>query len=285
MKTGMEKLLVLKQRIITALIISVVCITLLFSLSPFLFSLSVIPVMILAGWEWTNLAAIVSRLGKSAFLFALCGLVGLAAWWLRLGAEIDFDRGKQLSLAAVTLWAIIFLWIQGYPSSAILWGKKLVLAVIGLLVLTFTWIALVLIVHRPEGQWLFILAIAIVALADTGGYFAGKAFGKNKLAPVVSPGKTWEGFWGGILMQLVLIGLLLLLLPAGTSPVSLFLLVVPVALSSVIGDLFESMVKRHSGVKDSSHLLPGHGGILDRIDGFMAALPLYSLLLILLNVI
>jgi phosphatidate cytidylyltransferase len=98
------------------------------------------------------------------------------------------------------------------------------------------------------------------------------------LAPIISPGKTWEGFAGGMLLQILLIAGLMWQLPQ-LRLIELTILVIPVALYSVLGDLFESMIKRHSGVKDSSQLLPGHGGVLDRIDGFMAALPLFSLLL------
>ena len=118
----------------------------------------------------------------------------------------------------------------------------------------------------------------IVVLADVGGYIAGRLFGKHKLAPIVSPRKTWEGFVGGMFLQLLLIAGLLWVWPE-FSPLTLLILIIPVALYSVLGDLFESMVKRESGVKDSSQLLPGHGGVLDRIDGIMAALPLFSLLL------
>jgi len=105
------------------------------------------------------------------------------------------------------------------------------------------------------------------------------AFRMSRLAPLVSPGKTWEGFLGGMVFQLLLIASLAVYLPAEISFIKLSLLVFPVALYSVVGDLFESMVKRNSGVKDSGALLPGHGGVLDRIDGIMAALPLYALVL------
>ena len=133
------------------------------------------------------------------------------------------------------------------------------------------------ILHHESGQWLLLLAIAIIALADIGGYIAGNLLGKHKLAPIISPGKTWEGFAGGMFFQLLLIVGLVTVLPDVVLS-SLFILIIPVALYSVLGDLFESMLKRHSGVKDSSQLLPGHGGVLDRIDGIMAALPLFALL-------
>jgi len=186
-------------------------------------------------------------------------------------------------LLASILWAIIFLWVQGYPSSAIIWAAKPVLAVLGLLLLVATWLSIVLIIHQPQGQWLLLLAVAIVSLADIGGYVAGNLFGKHKLAPVVSPGKTWEGFFGGLSFQLILIAALMLFMPVGVSLTALLLLIIPVSLYSVLGDLFESMLKRHQGVKDSSQILPGHGGILDRIDGLMAALPLFILLYLLMS--
>jgi phosphatidate cytidylyltransferase len=125
---------------------------------------------------------------------------------------------------------------------------------------------------------MLLIAIAVVALADIGGYVAGNIWGKHKLAPRVSPGKTWEGFAGAMVFQLLFIVGLMSLLPHLVAK-DLFILIIPVALYSILGDLFESMLKRHRGVKDSGQLLPGHGGLLDRIDGFMAALPLFALLL------
>ena len=129
-----------------------------------------------------------------------------------------------------------------------------------------TWVAIGLIIHQPQGQWLLLLAVGDCVLADIGGYVAGNLFGKHKLAPVVSPGKTWEGFFGGLFFQLLLIaGYALCARPVQS--LGLSLLIIPVSLYSVLGDLFESMLKRQQGVKDSSQILPGHGGVLDRIDG------------------
>jgi len=155
--------------------------------------------------------------------------------------------------------------------------------VLGIALLCFMWVAIALIIHQPHGPWLLLFSIVIVALADIGGYVAGNLFGKHKLAPVVSPGKTWEGFAGGMILQCGLIAAVAPVLPSAIPIAALVALVIPVALYSVVGDLFESMVKRHSGVKDSGHLLPGHGGVLDRIDGLMAALPLFILLFLLLS--
>jgi len=268
-----------RQRVITAVIMAGIFFALLLNLSAVDFSLVIGLIVLVAGWEWSNLMKVTSVAGKTLFLSLLALSQATASIWLGLFDSFDHQRAQQISLVAVALWAIIFLWVQGYPSSAILWSSRPILGVLGILVLTFTWVAVAAILHNVSGQWLLLLAILIVVLADVGGYFVGTLFGKHKLAPLVSPGKTWEGFAGGLLLQFVLVAGLLWALPYIVTPISLLILVIPVALYSVLGDLFESMVKRHSGVKDSSQLLPGHGGVLDRIDGIMAALPLFSLLL------
>jgi len=268
-----------KQRVITAIIMAAIFFALLLNLSAVDFSLAIGVMVLVAGWEWSNLMKVTSVSGKTLFLSLLVLSQAAVGVWLGLFDSFDHQRAQQISLVAVGLWAIIFLWVQGYPSSAILWSSRYILGALGILVLTFTWVAAAAILHNVSGQWLLLLAIVIVVLADVGGYFFGTLAGKHKLAPLVSPGKTWEGFAGGLLLQFSLIAGLLWALPDIATPTSLLLLIFPVALYSVLGDLFESMVKRHSGVKDSSQLLPGHGGVLDRIDGIMAALPLFSLLL------
>lgn len=273
----------LKQRVITAVILVVGFLALLFNTSALYFSLAIAPVVLLAGWEWTNLMQLETKVKKAAFIGLLAVALLVSGLSLNLSAELDMQLGQLLVLAASVLWAVIFLWIQGYPSSAILWSPRPVLGLLGLLLLTFTWVAIVLIVHQPHGAWLLLFAVVVVALADIGGYIAGNLFGKHKLAVTVSPGKTWEGFFGGILLQCLFIAALIPLMPEKITPAMLVALVIPVSLYSVLGDLFESMLKRHCGVKDSGTILPGHGGILDRIDGLIAALPLFILLFLLLN--
>ena len=273
----------LKQRVITAVMLVTGFLLLLFNTDALWFSLAVVPIVLLAGWEWSNLTVIRTSIGKFFYLLALLLCLATAALWLNLFDSLNVSRGQDFALLASILWAVIFLWVQGYPSSAILWSAKPVLAGLGLLLLTFTWLAISLILHLPDGQWLLLLAVGVVAVADIGGYVAGNLFGKHKLASVISPGKTWEGFLGGLFFQLILIAILLPLMPASVSILSLLLLVIPVSLYSVLGDLFESMLKRQQGVKDSSQILPGHGGVLDRIDGLMAALPLFALLFLLLS--
>jgi phosphatidate cytidylyltransferase len=269
----------LRLRIITALCLVAVFVPALFVMPPMLFSVVTIPLVLAAGWEWSRLVKITSLAARLGYLALVALTLAVAAYWLGLPDAFDDERAQQLLLVAVGVWAVIFLWIQGYPSSAILWSTQPVLGLLGLVLLGFTWVAIVTIMNHESGQWLLLLAIVIIALADVGGFFAGKYFGKHKLAPIVSPGKTWEGFFGGLVLQAVLVGSLVWFFSEEMSLLSLSLLVFPVGLYSVLGDLFESMIKRHSGVKDSGHLLPGHGGVLDRIDGIMAALPMFGLIL------
>ncbi len=272
-----------RQRVITAIALVLGLLALLFSLSPLTFSLVVVSVVLLAGWEWANLMGLSAKRHKLAYIVLLALVLSVAALGLNLFGALNVSLGQTLCLIASVLWAVIFLWIQGYPSSAILWSPQPILGLLGLVLLSITWVAIVLIIHQPHGPWILLFAFAVVALADVGGYVAGNLFGKHKLAPLVSPGKTWEGFFGGILLQCILVASMASFMPEKITTVMLLALVIPVSLYSVLGDLFESMIKRHNGVKDSGNILPGHGGVLDRIDGLIAALPLFILLFLLLS--
>jgi phosphatidate cytidylyltransferase len=214
-------------------------------------------------------------------LFILVVLL-LASFYLGFEGEaspnLDADAIRELLIAGCIWWAIALLLVQGYPSSALLWGHKILRLLMGLLVLIPTWVALVYVRQQEAGAWLVLLLMLIVAMADSGGYFAGKRFGKHKLASAVSPGKTWEGFAGGFIANCVLA--LILSLTLELSLLLMLVIVVPTSLVSVLGDLLESMLKRHAGIKDSGTILPGHGGILDRVDGVTAAAPVFALALL-----
>ena len=171
------------------------------------------------------------------------------------------------------------LWIQSYPGSVVFWRAQIIRLILGVLVLVPTAIALIYLRDMSQGYWLVMAIVLLVASADVGAYFAGRAFGKHKLAPAVSPGKSWEGVLGGIIAAVITMNFLLWFL-GEPNFVMATLLAIPTALISVVGDLFESMLKRHRGIKDSGKLLPGHGGILDRIDGLVAAAPMFALVVI-----
>ena len=270
----------LKLRIFTALAMATTFLLCLHYLSAHVFAVLLVPVLLLAGWEWSNLAGLQSAQSKALYLLLLFLSLASAGSSVNFFAEINLEFGIQLMAAALGLWLLNFVFLWSYPTTSAIWSRPLLLALNGLLLLVFTWLAVVLILAQTNGNLFLLLGIGVIVFADVGGYFGGKIFGRRQLAPQVSPGKTWEGFACGIAIQIPIF-VLLVQSPALAMPVeTAALLVFPVALISVFGDLFESMLKRSSGLKDSSRLLPGHGGLLDRIDGVMAGLPLFAWLLL-----
>lgn len=263
-----------KQRFATASVLAFLFISALLFLSTSVFISFIMLIVLVAGWEWSDLARVRTVVGKVLFVLALLLSILVIAAYVGIYTHLEQSLSYQICFATTALWAVIFLWLQGYPSSAILWSSQPIMLALGIVLLTVTWLALASIISLENGRFLVLLAMAIIILADIGGYIAGNLLGRHKLAPTISPGKTWEGLLGGLALQVLLVmGLLTYI--SEINWLNLCLLVFPVALSSVIGDLFESMLKRHRGIKDSSNLLPGHGGFLDRLDGVMAALPLF----------
>lgn len=187
------------------------------------------------------------------------------------------------SLACIG-WLLALFCVCVYPRKKS-WNKRMVLAFVGVWLLLPAWMGLLLLKNvAPHGE-LVLLVIVSVVCADSGAYFIGKRFGKKKLAVQVSPGKTWAGFWGGLLASALLAFCVSAYLQLSVAAALGFIVTMMlVAAASVLGDLFESMLKRERGIKDSSHLLPGHGGVLDRIDGWMAAIPFFTLMLLELQV-
>jgi len=273
----------LKQRVLTAIVLALLVLGTLFGLPAPWFALFAAGVILVAAWEWANLAAAGRWLG-----LAFYGLMAAAMAWMFAGLgfvepPLHLELVKQLLLVGCAWWAVALLWVQGYPSSALLWGSTPVRLAMGMLVLLPAWLALSWLVTLEQGHWLVILVVLTVACADIGAYFCGRAFGRRKLAPEVSPGKTLEGFGGGLVLVLLVISVVIALSPSQRHLWLQWTVVeVFTVLASVLGDLLESMVKRHRGVKDSGKILPGHGGILDRIDSLTAALPVFALLYLLL---
>lgn len=269
----------LRQRVITALILAIIFLVALFGLPAGYFSFFIGAVLLVGGWEWAKMSGFGNPLPRLVYCVGLLGLLIAASAYFGFAGEarpaLDKSSIRDLLLVGCGWWAIALLLVQGYPSSAILWGNPWVRLMMGLAVLVPAWVALVYLRQQAYGAWLVLLLILVVALADSGGYFAGRRFGKHKLAPAVSPGKTWEGFVGGLLANLLLTAILCSVVAIDWRLA--LAVVVPTSLVSVLGDLLESMVKRHAGVKDSGHILPGHGGILDRVDGITAGAPVFAL--------
>lgn len=267
----------LRQRIITAVVLVLALATVLFCLPYRGFALCMVLVFALAAWEWGNLAGIEKSWHK--ILYALI-CAGLFLVWVFSGIPVSGILTLCLFLA-VAGWGVALFAVIRYPES-VAWYKPITLLVMGVWLLLPAFISL-LVLHTLESDGrLILLVIGSIAAADIGAYFSGRAFGKRKLAVAVSPGKTWEGFFGGILANILLALTVAVYqsMPVIDALLFVFLIVVT-AMASVLGDLFESMVKRERGIKDSGHLLPGHGGVLDRIDGWMAALPVFTLLYLL----
>ncbi|WP_444921548.1 phosphatidate cytidylyltransferase [Microbulbifer sp. CnH-101-G] len=269
----------LKQRIITALVLLALFAGVLFLLPIQWYTLIFVAVILLGGWEWANLSNL-NRALRFVFLAALGGtLVFTAEYVFSMDfSSPDIDRARQILAIACGWWALAFLWVQSYPASAMLWGNRWVRGLIGLVVLVPSWLSLVILRGLDHGAWLVLYVVAIVVAADVGAYFVGRKFGKRKLAREVSPGKSWEGFFGGLgaCLILALVTSYLFDLPLKNTVLFSFGVLVT-ALASVIGDLLESMFKRHRGIKDSSHMLPGHGGVMDRLDSLTAALPVFTM--------
>jgi phosphatidate cytidylyltransferase len=257
----------LRQRIVTALALAGLVVGILFWM-PATAAVVAVAVVVLAGaWEWAGFAGFVApalRLG-----YAVCiGIAAWAAWRVTAG-----PAGSVAFLGVTALWWFLaFLWVA-FASQR---GGRLAAGLAGFAVLVPATIGLGrLALVEPRGQLLLLFLIVLIAAADVGAYFGGRTFGRRKLAPLVSPGKTWEGFFAGMLAAGAAAWAAA---PIFGQPVLPWLAVcLLVAQVSVVGDLVESMFKRHVGLKDSGGLLPGHGGVLDRIDGFTAAAPAFLL--------
>lgn len=268
----------LKQRLITAAVLIAVFLAALFLLPSIFFSLFAALVIVIAAYEWAGMSGFTKPWQKAIYCFLILDLMYVLGEFVglpMLGVAEPNSAIRDVMVGACGFWAVALLWIQGYPSSSILWGRPFVRLVMGFFVLVPAWLAISFLHQEPAGYWLVLAMISLVVLADSGGYFVGRKFGKRKLAPAVSPGKTWEGFFGGFFTNLVVA-----LVVIGVSDIAwqwVLAIIIPTSLISVLGDLLESMVKRHAGVKDSGTLLPGHGGIMDRVDAMAAAAPVFAL--------
>ena len=270
----------LRQRVITAVVLLALLLPALFAASALPFALLTLVLISAAGWEWARLNGVNARLpalASGVLLAAMCGasllhlpelgavgglwLLGAAVWLL--GAALVLWRGP----AGWPVWPAWLRWLLGM---ALLW---------------LAWLALAQ--ARTVGINFLLSVMCVVWVADIAAYFSGRAFGRRKLAPSISPGKSWEGVYGGVagvlLLALAWLWLepqfnldspsLFLLLKQRLGPGGLLLAALLLTALSVMGDLFESLVKRAAGAKDSSALLPGHGGVLDRVDALLPVLP------------
>jgi phosphatidate cytidylyltransferase len=273
----------LSTRIATALVLIPLVLAALFALPPFGWAVAALAVVALAAIEWARLAGCKQR-GAAAFAAVV---VATGALLLLAPAAGFGTRAWPPAIVvavcgiALAFWlAVAPQWLRANASPA----SSFALCAIGLFVLMGAWAAVVQL--QARSPWLVLAALAIVWVADTAAYFTGRTLGRRKLAPAISPGKTWEGVYGGLGAVALYALALVPLAPragyaSGGSVVAVgvwIALALTIAILSVEGDLVESLLKRHAGVKDSGHLLPGHGGILDRIDALLSSMPAAALL-------
>lgn len=278
----------LKQRIITALILAPLAILAILFLPLDVFQYAIAGVIALGGYEWANMSGLPKRPHKVAFLLvllAVClGLISL------VDTNMIWYQGKLNAiyhwvLSVACLWWLVSLaMIIAYPRYSKFWQTSwMIRCLFGVLTLIPTWVAVVSLrarlyeVDAFYGASLIFYVLGIVWAADIGAFFVGVKFGRHKLRPNVSPGKTFEGLFGGVMASFAIIAFAALHYQVETSRIWPHLLIGGLTVGvSAMGDLNESMFKRCAGIKDSGRILPGHGGLLDRIDSLTAAFPVFA---------
>ncbi len=282
-------MLVLAKRVFTAVVLLVALILLVAFSSPFVFAIVIGLAVLLAALEWTQFVGLSSLQSKLAYLLSL--LVLMLGLFFLLGinptaTELDQTRVISILVLGVVFWCVAVLLIRGYPENESNWNDQSHIALMGVFVLLPTWVGIVQLKYLDNSGFALLALIALVSVADIAAYFTGNAWGKTKFAPRLSPKKSWAGLWGGmfscIFLSLILLIWINVFLFSTTLTQSIAVVVCSVVVfaSSVVGDLFESMMKRNRQLKDSGKILPGHGGILDRVDSLTAATPISVILLL-----
>lgn len=278
----------LKQRIITAVVLAPLALAAILFLPIAGFQWAVAGVIALGAYEWANLSGIATRMSKLLFAFIAAALCVVFSLWVPTGSiwyQGELHQAYRDILLIATLWWIVsFVMILAYPKGASLWQRRRsVRLVFGLLTLLPFWVAIVALrtslyeIDPFYGASLIFYVLGIVWAADIGAFFVGVKFGRHKLRPNVSPGKTYEGLAGGVAASFAIIAFAALHYQVEPSRIWLHAVIGGVTVAvSALGDLNESMFKRCAGIKDSGRLLPGHGGILDRIDSLTAAFPVFA---------
>jgi len=278
----------LRQRIITAILLLLALIVVTTALSSFYFSVLISVLVVVAGWEWAGFIGLSQRNAKLSYLLTLATM--LLGLYFLLGItpqaeEIDILRSAAVLGLGLLFWLLTLFMLGGYPDNKQQWNDESKVACMGMFSLIPTWTGVVTLKYLLPSGYLVLALVVLVAAVDVGAYFVGVNFGSRKLAPNLSPKKSWEGVWGGVaLCVVVAIGFSWAmdkyLMPLSVLDFALLLaLAIVLSFLSVIGDLLESMLKRNQNLKDSGSILPGHGGLLDRIDGLMAATPAFVLMM------
>lgn len=261
----------LKQRVITASVLALIALWVVLKLPAAGFGAVLLVVMLLGAWEWADLAGLRETRGRLLYGGLVLALI-LAVWPL---AERAAWVGGLLVLAFAG-WCYAPFWLWRYAGQPDLQDRSGAVGAAGAVALTTAWLALMGL-RNEFGPGYVLFLLMLIWVADIGAYFAGRRWGRRKLAPAISPGKTWEGVCGAAAAALVFALMGAVLLEVGPGWPGFVAICMAAVGFSIVGDLFESMIKRQRGVKDSGSLLPGHGGVLDRIDSLLAAAPVFLL--------
>lgn len=266
----------LKTRIITAVVLIVCFLPALFKLPMMYWAIAMLVFSLLALHEWASMIKLNGLQTKIYLGLAL--LLGLMIMRMidQQGFHFFFLKSLTAFLVAAVFWLIV---VPFWLAKKWIFQQKLWMAVIGLLLILPLWLALIC--SKVADPWLLLCLLGTIWIADSAAYFAGKNFGKHKLAPTISPGKTWEGVFGALIAVTLFGGILYFGFKVDT--LAMFPALWMITGLGVIGDLFESMIKRQANIKDSGNILPGHGGVLDRIDGVIPSLPIAILMIYIYN--
>jgi phosphatidate cytidylyltransferase len=272
---------VLRTRILTALVFGPLLIAAIFLPSPFWFSAIMGALFAYGGWEYSRLCKFQTAMYRHlhAVLQMILILTGLVLLWATADAGFDVSAKPYLVVTALTaLWAFSRFASAGKAETGAAW--TITSSLQGLILITGAWLALTWLRYQPLGSWLILQLLVIIWVADVAAYFTGRAFGKRKLAPSISPGKTWAGVAGAAVFAPFAA---FACVQWGPLPDAAFTAIVGLTLLTVVtsigGDLFISLQKRAAGVKDSGNLLPGHGGVLDRFDSLITGSVFFVLFL------
>lgn len=257
----------LKQRLITAAILIPIFLAILFYSSPIAFLIFTGFVMICASVEWTYLMRVNHFWQRLAYVFVMISAM----------FGILFVPTPLIFTLTFFWWLAALVMVLVYPRGTRFWSSKLVTGLMGMLVLIPCWVAVNFLRNENDGIYVLLFIFVLIWGADSTAYFVGKKWGVTKLAPLVSPGKSLQGVGGALAFAVILtVVMAALSRPPFVIMICAVALALITVLFSILGDLFESMLKRQAGLKDSSQILPGHGGILDRIDSLTAAAPIYA---------
>ncbi|OGT43709.1 MAG: hypothetical protein A3F13_07120 [Gammaproteobacteria bacterium RIFCSPHIGHO2_12_FULL_40_19] len=258
-------------RIITALILIPLILTATLWMSPIYFSLITCVLILVGAWEWSHLIGLTKNISR--IFYVVCVAVGC------FFAAFVPENVTLMIAAVIWIWAFFAIVSYQQKGSGAGFQYPVVRSFVGFIVLIATWVSIVTLKTDPDlgPNWLIIVMLTIWA-ADVGGYFAGRAFGKQALCSLVSPKKTWEGFVGGMVFSVIVAAVSGLFLSLSLPHYFAFLgLALVTALFSVVGDLSVSLLKRMTGIKDSGKFFPGHGGMLDRLDSIAAGMVIFVL--------